>query len=197
VSDYFVNTPVLDGRSIVQCSSNQIPAPPKVTVTTVKQGSGGFLTSRTAILNDALSHFTTPNSTYPSPAASIALGGRNSYGQCFIFVSQVLIDASNGKVQLRNADALGYIGVFQQSAVKAVTESWQSAQPGDVIQINNSSGWGSVHTMIIKSNNGGGDFTVVDQAWTKAMTVLVHDFKLSWVPTSWPGSSAYFWRVGS
>ena len=193
VSDAWVYTGT---ASAVAGTCTSTPTPTTVTTTSPNSSSNssGFLTTRLAILNDALSR--PQGSVWPIGSF---LGSQQ--GQCFAFVAKVLYDASSGKILLQNANALGYVAVYQQTSVRgSLLSGIAGGQPGDVIQI---SGNGYLHTMIIYQNLGGGAYEVVDQNFG-ASVVQHHRIVLNsygswgqWNRSDWPGSTSRIWQIGS
>ena len=88
VSDYYVNTPVLDGRSITQCTASQIPAVPKITapITAVPVRAGASTSLGGKIISIARSQ---NGVVQTSLKCAGAYGCTGSGAWCALFVSWV------------------------------------------------------------------------------------------------------------
>lgn len=121
--------------------------------------------------------------------ADIALTKLGQYGdECKTFANNMVFQASNGT----QWPAPGYHDGFH--GVGGVEVSSAAAVKGDIIQVGNSNSDWPLHTAIIVSNNGGGNFTVVDSNWNHDKRVTQHSFN----PYTWgAGSSIKIWRMGT
>lgn len=121
--------------------------------------------------------------------SNIALTKLGGYeGQCKVFVNNVVYQASGGTQRTYP----GYHSGFQNAG--GIQVNAQSATRGDIIQVGNYDGSPKLHTAIIISNLGGGNFNVVDSNWGYDGIVRQHNFN----PYSWaPGVDTRIWRMGT
>lgn len=135
-----------------------------------------------------------PNSRIAQIAQSYPNGAYG--GQCYVFVYNVLLAASNGRVRIGGADT--YYGAYARAG--GVLVSPQQATTGDIIQISVPSSddnyYPGMHTAIIVKNLGGGEYDVVDSNW--GWTQQIHHHVLNPYSLLVPGSgeSVQFWRMG-
>ena len=109
-------------------------------------------------------------------------------GQCKEFANNMVKQAS-GNTQW---PAPGYHSGFANAG--GVEVSSQNATKGDIIQIGNSDYDYPLHTAIIVTNKGGGNFNVVDSNWGLNEIVMQHDFN----PYTWaPSGNIKIWRMGT
>jgi len=127
------------------------------------------------------------------------------YGWCKVFVNDMLRQASGGQIQLS-----GYVQGYIDAGAVEVTSA--NATRGDVIQVTPA---GSVdgnaeslydarenalHTAIILTNNGGGNFWVIDSNWksSEPKKVFRHSFNpYTWTAAKQRPSDVRIWRFGT
>jgi hypothetical protein len=98
-------------------------------------------------------------------------------GTCYVFVYNMLLQASGGANNINGADGLGYRQPYQNAGGVAIPVL-ANAQKGDIIQLSPfSASWfgiGHQHTAIILSSPASPGWEVVDSNWVIQDTVRIH-----------------------